>query len=78
MRESAPIEHDLPGFGWNVKKVQRWVATRFQMRISRSVVRRILRRGRLSWKKCRKVLKKANPEKRRAYMEVFCALYAQM
>lgn len=78
MEKSTPVEHNLPGFGWTVKKVKRWVEARFQLRVSRSLLWRILRRGRLSWKKCRKVLKKADPEKRRAYMEVFAALYEQM
>ena len=78
MEKSTPVEHNLPGFGWTVKKVKRWVEERFQLRVSRSLLRRILRRGRLSWKKCHKVLKKANPDKRRAYIEVFGALYEQM
>ena len=78
VEKSTPVEHNLPAFGCTVKKVKRWVEARFQLRVSRSLLWRILRRGRLSWKKCRKVLKKADPEKRRAYIEVFAALYEQM
>lgn len=78
MRNQAPADHGLPGSGWNVKKVRLWAEERFQVKVSVSLIRRILKGGRLSWKKCRKVLRKADPEKRRAYIELFAGLYEQM
>lgn len=78
MVESTPIEHELPGYGWTIKKLARWIEKHLALSSSRSLLRRILKGGRLSWKKCRKVLKKADPEKRRAYIEVFGVLYEQM
>lgn len=39
--------------------------------MSRVVLGKILKANRLSWKKCQKVLKKANPEKRAAFIQEF-------
>ena len=61
-----------------MKKLAHWVEERFQLRVSRSLLRRILKGGRLSWKKCRKVLRKANREKRASYIDIFAALYDSM
>jgi len=76
--DQAPVDHGLPGYGWTVKKVRQWAQERFQVEVSRSLIRRILKGGRLSWKKCRKVLSKADPERRRRYIELFAVLYEQM
>lgn len=78
MRSQTRVDHGLPGSGWNVKKVRLWAEERFQVKVSVSLIRRILKRGRRSWKKCRKVLRKADPEKRSAYIELFAGLYEQM
>lgn len=68
----------MPGHGWTLKKVQGWVKQTWQRESSRQVLRRILQAQRLSWKKCQKVLKRAQAEKRAAYMEQFLTLYAQV
>ena len=78
MRTSEPVEHGLPGHGWTLKKLRRWVKQTLKCEISANVLRTILHEAGLSWKKCQKVLKKANPEKRAAYIERFQALYEQV
>lgn len=47
-------------------------------RPSRSTVYALLKAYGLSWKKCKKVLGKANPEKRQAYIERFQHLFEQV
>lgn len=46
--------------------------------MSRSALRTLLKRKKLSWKKCHKVLQKANPEKRAAFIRAFKALYERL
>jgi transposase len=46
--------------------------------VSHNTLRHILKAARLSWKKCKKLLSKACPEKRAAFMEQFQALFARM
>lgn len=78
VRESAPVHHDLVGAGWTLKKLQQWVAQRLQRTVSRSLLRSLLKQAKLSWKKCKKVLKKANAAKRAAYVAHFQTLFEQM
>lgn len=78
VKESAPHEHDLPGHNWSIKKLRRWVKAVFGCEISRSTLYKVLKQNNLSWKKCQKVLKKADPAKRAAYIQAFEALYAQV
>jgi transposase len=47
-------------------------------RVSRSTLRHILKQGGLSWKKCKKLLSKADPDKRKAFVEQFQVLYERM
>jgi transposase len=61
----------LPGYGWSLKKVRRWVKTIFKCDVSRTLLYTILKAHGLSWKKCQKLLAKANPEQRQAYMLEF-------
>ncbi|NJN81523.1 MAG: IS630 family transposase [Caldilineaceae bacterium] len=75
---STPHDHGLPGRGWTLKKLQRWVATHLGRRISRSALRTILRSAGLSWKRCKKLLAKANPAARAEFVEQFQALYERM
>jgi transposase len=72
------VDHGLTGHGWTLKKLQAWVAQRLELTVSRSMLRNLLKRAGLSWKKCKKVLKKANPAKRQAYVAHFQALFDQM
>ena len=46
--------------------------------VCRNTIRKILRQGKLSWKKCKKLLGKRNAEKRAEHMEKFHKLYDQM
>jgi transposase len=47
-------------------------------RLSRSTLRQILKTGGLRWKKCKKLLSQANPQKRRAFVDEFQLLFARM
>jgi transposase len=78
VKESAPSEHGLPGYNWTTKKLRQWVKQVFACDVSRTLLRQILKDNRLSWKKCQKVLAKASPEKRAAYIQEFQTLFAQV
>lgn len=75
--ETEPVEHGLPGHGWTLKKLGRWLKQFMGCDLARSTLHRILQAARLRWKKCQKVLKKADPQKRAAFMERFHQLFAQ-
>ena len=76
--ETEPVEHGLPGHGWTLKKLRRWLKQVMGCDLARSTLHRILQAARLRWKKCQKVLKKADPQKRAAFMERFQELYEQL
>lgn len=78
MKESEPADHGLPGHNWNLRKLKRWIAQTFQCEASRAALRTLLKEQRLSWKKCQKLLKKANPEKRASFIRAFHELYEQV
>lgn len=61
-----------------MKKLKRWVEEKLGKSVSRSTLRTILKQAGLSWKKCKKLLAKANPEKRSQFVEQFQALYERM
>ncbi|OWK44253.1 Transposase [Fimbriiglobus ruber] len=46
--------------------------------MSRSTLQKMLRKAKLSWKKCKKFLDKRNPQKRAAFMEQFLGVYDQV
>ena len=48
VKASTPAAQGLVGYGWTLKKVQQWVAVRFSLRVSRSLLRQLLKQGRLS------------------------------
>ena len=73
---TQPIDHGLPGHGWTLKKLLRWLALPFGG--SRNSIRAVLKRAGLSWKKCKKLLGKADPARRAAYLRQFVALYDAM
>jgi transposase len=62
--DTEPVDHGLPGHGWTLKKLRQWVLTTFGRRVGRNALRRLLLAARLSWKKIKKVLGKAKPQKR--------------
>jgi len=78
IKESEPVDQGLPGHNWTAKKVRQWIEQVKHREISRSALNIILRKHGLSWKKCQKVLKKANPEKRAAFIQEFQTLFDQV
>ena len=78
VKATQPVDHELPGHNWTLKKIQCWVEAVFQCHISRSALRKLLKRNGLSWKKCQKVLKKANAVKRAVFMQEFLAIFEQL
>jgi transposase len=75
---TAPVDHQLPGNGWTLKKLRQWVEDHLKRVVSISTLYKVLRAGNLSWKKCKKLLGKRNPEKREAFMTRFLALFEQV
>jgi transposase len=75
---SKPVDHDLPGHGWTVKKRRRWVATKLERSVSRTMLRTILKAAGLRWKKCKKLLAKANATKRAEFVQQFQDLYVRL
>src|SRR5262249_18128855 len=63
-----PAKEGLLGHNWTLKKLKQWVLRTFGRVVSRNALRRLLRQARLSWKKVKKLLGKANPEKRAAHI----------
>ena len=78
MSESEPNDHELPGYNWSLKKLRLWVKQVYQCEVSRNTLRTILQQENLSWKKCEKVLKKANRKKRAAYIAEFQTRFQQV
>ena len=73
---SRPADHGLPGHGWTLKKLKQWVLQTFGLLVSRNSIRRVLRRAKLTWKKVKKLLGKADPQKRAAHVEELLKLFA--
>ena len=78
IRQSEPNIYGIPGRGWTLKKLQRWVAEKVKKVVSRSTLHAMLHAADLSWKKCKKLLGKRNPTKRAAFMERFASLYERV
>jgi transposase len=65
----------LFGHNWTLKKLKQWVLRTFGRVVSRNALRRLLRQARLSWKKVKKLLGKANPDKRAAHIQQLLQLF---
>jgi len=78
VKQSQPVEHELPGYGWTLKKLRLWVASKLNREVCNNTLRTILKRAGLSWKKCKKLLARAKPAQRAQYVEEFQALYTKM
>jgi transposase len=78
VKHDQPQQHQLPGYGWTLKKLQRWVEEQFGRRISRTTLRSLLKQAGLSWKKSKKVLAKADPVQRAAFVEQFQGWFEQV
>jgi transposase len=59
-----------------VKKLRQWVDKTFGRLAGRNTLRRILRQANLTWKKVKKLLGKAKPEKRAAHIKRLQELFA--
>lgn len=68
----------MPGYRWTLKKVVKLVEKKTGIQISRSKAWTLLQRAGLSWKKCKKLLAKAAPEKRAAYAAQLEELFTAM
>lgn len=55
-----------------------WIKESQNRSVCRNTVRKVIRNGRLSWKKCKKLLGKRNPRKRADHMKKFQELYERM
>jgi hypothetical protein len=78
IKTSKPIDHELPGRGWTLKKLRHWVASKLGRQVSCNTLRTILQSAGFSWKKCKKLLAKADPKKRAAFVTQFQRLYEQI
>jgi hypothetical protein len=78
IRETRPLDHQLPGRGWTLKKVGRWISQKLGLTVSKGLLHKLLHQLHLSWKKCKKLLGKANPQKRAEYLQTFAELYERM
>ncbi len=56
---------------WTLKRLVLRLWEKFQIKCCRNTVRQVLKYSGFSWKKARKLLNKAKPKKRLAYLEVF-------
>ena len=78
MRRTEPVEHELPGYGWTLAKLAAYVERIMGHRPSRNMLRALLKKHDMSWKKVKKVLGKAKPEKRQAYIAQFRHLFEEI
>jgi transposase len=65
----------LPGHNWTVNKLRQWVDKLFGRLVGRNTLRRLLRQAHLTWKKVKKLLGKAKPEKRAAHIQRLLELF---
>ena len=60
-----------------MKKLKQWVFQAFGLLAGRNTIRRALRQADLTWKKVKKLLGKARPEKRAAHVQELLKLFAR-
>jgi len=77
VRQDRPLDYQLPGYGWTLKKLRHWVGEKLQCSVSRTTLRTLLRDAGLSWKKSKKVLAKAKPEQRAEFVKKFQTWFEQ-
>jgi transposase len=75
---TEPVAHGLPGHGWTLKKLRRWVLSTFGRTASRHAIRRILHAAGLSWKKIKKLLGKAKAPVRAEPIKRLEGLFARV
>ena len=62
---------------WTLKRLVQWVNEQFQLNCCRETVRKLLKRSGFSWKKARKLLNRANTQKRVEFLERLEQLFEQ-
>ena len=58
-----------PAPRWTLRRLVGWVRERFGLGCCRETIRAALHRLKLSWKKAKKLLGRANPERRQAFVD---------
>ena len=66
---TPPLEGADPAPRWTLRRLVHWVRERFGLRCCRETIRAVLHRRKLSWKKAKKLLGRADPERRQAFIE---------
>lgn len=68
----------MAGFAWTTKKLKQWVSEKLGHQISRTTLKNLLRQAGFSWKKSKKVLSKADPDKRAEFVAQFQTWFEAM
>ena len=66
---TPPLEGADPAPRWTLRRLVGWVRERFGLVCCRETIRAVLHRLKLSWKKAKKLLGQADPERRQAFVE---------
>jgi transposase len=66
---TPPLEGADPAPRWTLHRLVGWVRERFGLVCCRETIRAALHRLKLSWKKAKKLLGRADPERRQAFLE---------
>ena len=77
---ATPPQHRQgnPPVRWTLKRLVCWINETFKIECCRETVRKCLKTLGFSWKKARKLLNKANSQKRAAYLETLKGLLADL
>jgi transposase len=65
---APPVEGADPAPRWTLKRLVGWVRERFGLCVCRETIRAALHRLELSWKKAKKLLGRADPERRQTFI----------
>jgi Winged helix-turn helix len=66
---TPPLAGADPAPRWTLRRLVGWVRERFGLVCCRETIRAVLHRRKLSWKKAKKLLGRADPERRQAFIE---------
>jgi transposase len=66
---TPPLEGADPAPRWTLRRLVGWARERFGLVCCRETIRAVLHRRKLSWKKAKKLLGRADPEQRQAFLE---------
>ena len=78
MRTQTPAEIGIAGRGWTAKKLRSLLERKSGKQVSHTTMRTVLHQMGLSWKKCKKLLAKADPEQRQQYIVQLKELFDAM